>query len=109
MNQKQFIYHVNVNANLIVENVTQVKSEIMIIVEVSVVYKSKKKHHACEKDCIWISATCSCESGRSVGSIIADSVITCDDYFLISRALLIATSIHCYLIKKTFIAILHHK
>ena len=42
MNQKQFIYHVNVNANLIVENVTQIKSEIMIIVEVSVVYKSKK-------------------------------------------------------------------
>ena len=63
MNQKQFIYHVNVNADLIVENVTQVKSEIMIIVEVSVVYKSKKKHRACEKDCIWISATCSCESG----------------------------------------------
>ena len=90
----------NVNANSIVENATQIKSEIMIIVEVSVVYKSKKKHRVCEKDCIWNSATCSCESGRTVGSIIADSVITCDDYFLITRALLIATSIHCYLIKK---------
>ena len=32
----------NVNANSIVENATQIKSEIMIIVEVSVVYKSKK-------------------------------------------------------------------
>ena len=34
----------NVNANSIVENATQIKSEIMIIVEVSVVYKSKKKN-----------------------------------------------------------------
>ena len=53
MNQKQFIYHVNVNANLIVENVTQIKSEIMIIVEVSVVYKSKKKNIASVKKIVF--------------------------------------------------------
>ena len=32
-----------------------------------------------EKDCIWGPATCSCENGKYVVSIIDDSVITCDE------------------------------
>ena len=32
-----------------------------------------------EKNCIWNSATCSCEYGKYVGSIIDNSVVTCDE------------------------------
>ena len=41
------------------------------------VWKSKKKHHECEKDFIWNTATCSCENGKYVISITSDLVITC--------------------------------
>ena len=33
----------------------------------------------CEKDYIWNPATCSCENGKYLASIIDDSVITCDE------------------------------
>ena len=33
----------------------------------------------CEKCYIWNSATCSCQNGTYLGSIIDDSVITCDE------------------------------
>ena len=39
--------------------------------------KIKKKHHVCEKDFIWNTATCSCENGKYVISITSDLVITC--------------------------------
>ena len=32
-----------------------------------------------EKNCIWNSATSSCEYGKYVGSIIDNSVVTCDE------------------------------
>ena len=38
-----------------------------------------KKHHICEKDYIWNPATCSCENGKYLASIIYDFVITCDE------------------------------
>ena len=38
--------------------------------------KNPKEHHACEKKFIWDSATCTCEYGKYVGSIIDDSLIT---------------------------------
>ena len=38
-----------------------------------------KKHHICEKDYIWNPATCSCENGKYLASIIYDLVITCDE------------------------------
>ena len=38
-----------------------------------------KKCHVHEKDYIWNSATCSCENGKYLASIIDDSVITCDE------------------------------
>ena len=38
-----------------------------------------KKHHICEKDYTWNPATCSCENGKYLASIIYDLVITCDE------------------------------
>ena len=38
-----------------------------------------KKHHTCEKDYIWNLATCSCENGKYLASIIGNSVHTCDE------------------------------
>ena len=37
-----------------------------------------KKHHICEKDYIRNPATCSCEDGKYLASIMDDSAITCD-------------------------------
>ena len=36
-------------------------------------------HHMCEKDYVWNSATCNCENGKCVTSILNDSVITSDE------------------------------
>ena len=42
--------------------------------------KSPKEHRVCEKkNYIWNPATCRCENGKYVGSIIDDSVIVCDE------------------------------
>ena len=38
-----------------------------------------KKHHICEKGYIWNPATCSCEIGKYLASIIDNSVIMCDE------------------------------
>ena len=38
-----------------------------------------RKHHICEKDDIWSSATYSCKSGKYLASIIDDSVMTCGE------------------------------
>ena len=38
-----------------------------------------QKNHVCEKDYIWNSATCNCENGKYLASIMDDSVITCDE------------------------------
>ena len=76
MNRKheQSIYHANVNVNLLVESVIQIKIGIMI--NVSWMWK---KHHTCEKDYIWNPATCGCENGNYLASIIDNSMITCDE------------------------------
>ena len=58
-----------------VENITQIKSGIMITVCVSV----KEKSIVCAKKIhIWKCATCSCQNGKYLESIIGYSVITCD-------------------------------
>ena len=43
--------------------------------------KSATKHCVCEKDYIWSPATCSCENGKYLASVIDNynSVITCDE------------------------------
>ena len=38
-----------------------------------------KKRHVCEKHYIWNPATCSCENGKYLASIMDDSAITCDE------------------------------
>ena len=38
-----------------------------------------KKRHVCEKDYIWNPATCSCQNGKYLASIIDDSAITYDE------------------------------
>ena len=75
MNRKnwQRIYHAKVNVNFIVENVIQIRSGIMVNVDVSV------KNIICEKDYIWNHATCSCKNGKYLENILDNSVITCDE------------------------------
>ena len=56
------------------ESVIQIKSGIMINVSLSA-----KKHRICEKHDIWNPATCDCENGKHLASIIDNSMITCDE------------------------------
>ena len=107
-----------------VQSVIQIKSGITVNVD-----PSAKEDHICEKDYIWNPATCSCENGKYLASIIDDSVITCDEiieetkniptnfnekiiiicetkefyilltFLSVTIALLIAVSIYFYLIK----------
>ena len=37
-----------------------------------------KKRHVCEKDYFWNTATCNCENGKYLASIMDDSAIICD-------------------------------
>ena len=67
------MYYVNINVNLMVKSVIQIKSGIMINVDCQC-----KKHNICEKDYILNPATCSCENGKYLVNIMDDSVITCD-------------------------------
>ena len=61
--------------NLIVENVTHIKSEITTIACASV----EIQKNMCKKDYFWNPATCCCKKGKYVGNIIGDLVITCDE------------------------------
>ena len=38
-----------------------------------------KNHNVCEKDYIWNPATCNCENGKYLGSVMDDSAVTCDE------------------------------
>ena len=57
------------NVNLTEEYVVQIKSRIAVNADVNV-----KKHHICEKDYIWNSATC-CENSKYLVSIIDDNSV----------------------------------
>ena len=70
------MYRANVKVNLIVKNITQIKSGITINFSVSV--KILEKIHACGKSYIWVLATCTCETGKYLRGITCDSVITYD-------------------------------
>ena len=65
------MHHVNVNVNLMVENVLQTKYGIMVNVGASV-----KNIIFIKKDSIWNPATCSCEDGKYLASIMF--TIQCD-------------------------------
>ena len=38
-----------------------------------------KKHHLSEKYYVWNPATCSCENGKNLGSVMDDSAIMCNE------------------------------
>lgn len=59
------------NASLIVENVTRIKSGIMI----NVGECKNWKEHMCRKNYIWNPAMGSCQNGKYVRNIIHDSEI----------------------------------
>ena len=102
-------------------NIIQINGGITINVNVSV-----KNIMYVKKSCIWNPATCSCENGKYLASIMDNSAITCNEiveeeiktvttnfnerkefikqktllaFLLIRIALLIAVSIYCYLVK----------
>ena len=72
-----------------------------------------QKLHVCEKNYIWKPATCSCENGKYLASIIDDwanineKKAACKTqtfyillaFLLVTIALLIAVSMYCYLMK----------
>ena len=62
------------NASLIVENVIQIKSGIMINAGVRV-----KNYQTCYENYSWNPTTCICENGKYLRSIADDLVITCDE------------------------------
>ena len=41
-------------------------------------YESRKRH-VCEKDYVWNPATCNCENGKYLGSIMNDSAVILDE------------------------------
>ena len=69
--KKMYQANINVNINFCVESVIQIKSGIMINVNVSI------KYNICERDYIWNPAICICEN--NLASIIDNSVIMCDE------------------------------
>ena len=56
-------YHANENVDLMGKNVIQIRGGIMIAL-----------HH---NDCIWNLATCSCQNGKYLASIMGDPAIIC--------------------------------
>ena len=62
----------SVNVNLIEQNVIRIIGGIMINVDVN-------KSIYVKKDYVWNPATCNCENGKHLGSIMDDSTIICDE------------------------------
>ena len=54
-------------------------------------YKNQKEHYVCKKDYIWNPATCSCENGKYLASIIDDSVVSCDEIIDTTKSILAKT------------------
>ena len=68
------MYDAKVNVNLMKENLIQVKSGITKHVDANVKFITYVKIYY-----IWKSATCSCENGKYLASIMGDKMITCDE------------------------------
>ena len=69
-----------------VKNVNPIKIGIMANVHVSV--KIRKNIACAKKDHISNLATCTCENGRYVGTIINDPVNTCDEIIDLTKGTL---------------------
>ena len=87
MNHKhqQNINHVSENLNLMVANVTEIKTGTMINADVC--------ERIQEKMCATIlyPATCSCQNGIYRKNIIDDSVITCDEIIEMTKSIMAKT------------------
>ena len=49
--------------------------------------ENPKNHEVCEKDYIGNPATCSCENVKYLASIFKDSVVTCDEIMVETKAI----------------------
>ena len=74
----------NVNVNLAVESVIQVKNKIMINVDLS----AKICENVFENIYILNHSTCTCENFKYLGSITGDSVIMCDEIIEATKTVL---------------------
>ena len=61
------------------QNLSQINGGIMINNDKYWCWCKCKKHYICEKDYVWYPATCNCENGKNIASIMDDSMITCDE------------------------------
>ena len=84
-------YYANINLSLIKENVTQIKSRMMIHIDASLKIR-KKNHRVCKKDYIFNPATYNSKNGKYLGSIINDSVITSHEITETAKAVTTETS-----------------
>ena len=71
----------NVNANLMVKNVTQIKSTATKNVDVS----AKIRENIYVKKIFLESYYMTCKNGKYLGSIIGNSVITCDEIIEVTK------------------------
>ena len=44
-----------------------------------------KKIYVCEKDYVWNPATCNCENGKYLASIVDDTVIICNEIIYVKE------------------------
>ena len=96
------MYHENVNVDLTVESVIQIKIGITINVSASV---KTKNYCVWEKYYICYPVTCSCKNGKCLASIIDDSVITADEMIETTKIKFVWKNVTCR-IKKLYFACL---
>ena len=82
----------NVNANLMVKNVTQIKSTTTKNVDVS----AKIRENIYVKKIFLESYYMTCKNGKYLGSIIGNSVITCDEIIEVTKTVSTKTNKFLY-------------
>ena len=93
------MYHENVNVDLTVESVIQIKIGITINVSASV---KTKNYCVREKDYICNPVTCSCKNGKCLAIIIDDSVITADEIIETTKIKFVWKKVTCRIKKIIF-------
>ena len=93
------MYHENVNVDLTVESVIQIKIGITINVSASV---KTKNYCVREKDYICNLVTCNCKNGKCLAIIIDDSVITADEIIETTKIKFVWKKVTCRIKKIIF-------
>ena len=83
MNQKHYqnIYRANVNVNLMVQHVIQIKSGIQRKWNKELCRcecENPRKYHVCEEDYVWNPSNCACKIDKYLENIIGDLLVTSD-------------------------------